>query len=322
MKLDVHAHFLPSEYREAAIAAGHARPDGFPFLPDWDADEHVAMMDRVGIERSYLSISSPGVHFGDDAAAMMLARSVNDAGRRAVEAHPDRFGLFAALPLPDVDGAIAELDRCVGHLGVDGVALLTNTGGVYVGDPRFEPLYAELDRRHARVFLHPTSAPCWELTSFSRPRPMLEFLFDTTRAVVDLVLNGIVARYPHVEFIVPHGGATLPLVADRVATISRIVSGVDPATDVLHDLGRLHYDLAGYPLPRQLDALLTIATLDRLHYGSDHPFTPEFAVAAAADALDAVESLDGSRLVDRLRVNTARLFGERARHGLASPGDA
>ena len=111
---------------------------------------------------------------------------------------------------------------------------------------------------------------------------MLEFFFDTTRAVVDLVLNGTVAPHPGIEFLIPHAGATLPMVADRVSVFSLLLA-VDPAVDVLRDLGRLHFDLAGFPLPRQLDALLTLTTLEHLHYGSDYPFTPEFAAAMAAN---------------------------------------
>ena len=178
--------------------------------------------------------------------------------------------------------------------------LLSNIGGTYVSDASFEPVFRELNRRGARVLLHPTSPACWEHTSFERPRPMLEFLFDTTRAVVDLVLNGTVARYPDLTLIIPHAGATLPLVADRVSTFARLLA---PDVDVLRDLGRLHFDLAGFAVPRQLEALLTLTTLDHLHYGSDFPFTPESVVAAAAERIDRVDSL-----VDALRTNTARLF--------------
>ena len=200
--------------------------------------------------------------------------------------------------------AIAEIAHCCDHLDVDGFVLLTNVGGVYVSDQSFEPVFRELDRRRARVLLHPTSPACWEHTSFGRPRPMLEFFFDTTRAVVDLVLNGIIAAYPDVRLIIPHAGATLPLVADRVSAFAHILA---PDVDVLGDLGRLHFDLAGFAVPRQLDALLTMTTLDHLHYGSDFPFTPEAVVAAAAERLDGVDSL-----ADALRSNTARLFAAHA----------
>lgn len=305
-KIDVHAHYLPSAYRAALLDAGHDKPDGFPHVPDWSVREHVEVMDRLGIATSLLSISSPGVYFGNATAARDLAREMNEIGRRAVVDHPGRFGLFAAVPLPDVDAAIAEIAYCRDRLDVDGFALLTNVGGTYLGDPSWEPVFRELNRRRARVFIHPTSPACWQHTSLGRPRPMLEFLFDTTRTVVDLVLNGTVARHTDIEFIIPHAGATLPMIVDRVSVFSRLLE-VDAAVDVLRDIARLHYDLAGFPLPRQLDALLTITTLEHLHYGSDYPFTPEFAVVMAAERLEAAGDTPGS-LTEALRANTRRLF--------------
>ncbi len=299
--VDVHAHFVPDAYRTALLAAGHDRPDGMPEVPAWSADEHVAMMDRLGIATALLSISSPGVHLGDGATAIDLAREVNDAGAATVAAHPGRFGLLASLPVPDVDAAIAEVGRCVDELHVDGFVLLTNADGTYLGDPAYAPLWAELDRRHARVFLHPTSPPCWEATSLGRPRPMVEFLFDTTRAVVDLILAGVVAAHRDVAFVVPHCGATLATVADRVSVFSLLLD-VDPDVDVYADLRRLHYDLAGFPLPRQLDALRSLVDADHLHYGSDYPFTPEFAAAGALDRLAE------HGVLATLRANTERLF--------------
>jgi 6-methylsalicylate decarboxylase len=305
-RIDVHAHYLPHPYRAALRQAGHDQPDGFPQVPAWSVQEHVDAMDRLGIATSLLSISSPGVYFGDETAARDLAREMNEIGRRAVVDHPGRFGLFASLPLPDVDAAMAEIAYCCDHLDVDGFALLTNVGGTYLGHPSWEPVFRELNRREARVFIHPTSPACWERTSLGRPRPMLEFFFDTTRAVVDLVLNGTIARHTDIEFIIPHAGATLPMIVDRVSVFSRLLE-VDASVDVLRDIARLHYDLAGFPVPRQLDALLTITTLEHLHYGSDYPFTPEFAVAMAAERLEAAGKAPGS-LTEALRTNTERLF--------------
>ena len=302
-RVDVHAHYLPETYRGALETAGHTNPDGMREIPGWDATEHVAMMDRLGIRTSLLSISSPGVHFGDDAGARTLAREVNIEGREAVRRHPGRFGLLASVPMPDVGGALAEIGYAYDTLGVDGVVLLTHAAGIYLGDPMFEPVFDELDRRHARVFLHPTSPACWERTSLGRPRPMLEFLFDTSRAVVNMVLNGTIARHPNIDIIVPHAGATLPSIADRVAAFTFVLPDVDPATDVWRDLSRLHYDLAGFPLPRQLDALLALTTVDHLHYGSDYPFTPEPVVRALADQLDQRAELTGP-----LEANSRRLF--------------
>jgi predicted TIM-barrel fold metal-dependent hydrolase len=308
--LDVHAHFVPDLYREALHAVGHAQPDGFPAIPQWSADEHVEALDRLGIRTALLSISSPGVHFGDHDAAAELARTVNEAGRRAVDAHPGRFGLLAALPIPDVGGALAEIRYAFDELRADGIALLTNVAGTYLGDPVLEPVFDELDRRHARVLLHPTSPACWEHTSLGRPRPMIEFLFDTTRAVTNLVLNGTVARHPNIAFVIPHAGAALPAIADRVAAFSAVLGDVDPASAVERDLAGLHYDLAGFPLPRQLDALLTLTTIEHLHYGSDYPFTPEPVVRALADRLDQHDRHDDAPggLLAQLTTNTQRLF--------------
>jgi predicted TIM-barrel fold metal-dependent hydrolase len=158
-------------------------------------------------------------------------------------------------------------------------------------------VFDELDRRRARVLLHPTSPACWEATSLGRPRPMLEFLFDTTRAVSDLVLNGTIARCPDLQLIVPHAGATLPILADRLNAFAALLA---PDVDVLADLRRLHYDVAGHTMQRQRDALLTLTAPDHLHYGSDWPFTPEPVAAAAAARL--------ADLADALRANTEQLF--------------
>jgi predicted TIM-barrel fold metal-dependent hydrolase len=294
VKLDVHAHYLPGLYRDALRAAGHDQPDGFPYIPEWSAEEHVQVMDRLGIETSYLSVSSPGVLGDAD-----LARAVNEEGRRAVVDNPGRFGLLASLPLPDVDAAMAEIAHGSERLDADGFVLLTNVDGTYVGDASFAPILRELDRRRARVLLHPTSPACWERTALGRPRPMLEFLFDTTRAVVDLLLDGTIAAHPDLELIIPHAGAVLPMVADRIQAFSRLLA---PDVDVLGDLGRLHYDLAGQAVPRQLDALRTLTSRDHLHYGSDYPFTPEPVATAAAERID---------FHPELRANTERLFTRR-----------
>jgi predicted TIM-barrel fold metal-dependent hydrolase len=312
-KLDVHAHYLPEPYRELLERAGHSQPDGMPQIPAWSAEQHVALMDRLGIATSLLSVSTPGVHFPEHASTADVAREVNEAGRRAVVDHPGRFGLLGALPLPDIDATLAEIAYCADELHVDGFILLTNVDGTYLGDPLWEPVFDELDRRSARVLVHPTSPACWAHTSLGRPRPMLEFLFDTTRAVVNLVLNGTVARHSNLRLIIPHAGATLPVIADRVALFS-LALGVDASVDVLRDLAGLHYDLSGTPLPRQLKALLELTSPGHLHFGSDYPYTPDFVAALAAEQLDAAGEPPGS-LIETLRANTVALFPRLATGG-------
>ncbi|MFB8005142.1 amidohydrolase family protein [Nocardia sp. NPDC056000] len=271
--IDVHAHYLTDSYLRRARAAGHELPDGMPEWPTWSAEAHVAVMDRSGIATAMLSLSSPGVHFGDDRQARALAREINEEGAQAVRDHPGRFGLFASLPLPDIDGSLTELAHAFDVLHADGVILMTNAHGVYLGDSRLEPVFAELDRRNATVLLHPTSPVCWEHTALGRPRPMLEFLFDTTRTVTDLVWAGIVERYPRVRFIVPHCGAALPVIADRVNGF-RLLLGDPTSPDVVDQLRSLYYDTAGTAFPRHLEALLRLVDPSQLLYGSDYPWTP------------------------------------------------
>ncbi|MER5216850.1 amidohydrolase family protein [Streptomyces sp. NPDC002838] len=228
-------------------AAGHGRPDGMPGIPDWSPDAALATMDKAGIAASLLSVSSPGVHFGDDTAARELARAVNEEGAALVRSHSRRFGLLASLPLPDMPGALEEVRHAFDDLGADGIVLLTHYDGRHLGDSFYEPLMAELDRRAAVVSLHPTSPPCWEATSNGLPRPMLEFPFETARAVTGLIVGGVLDRYPGIRFIVPHAGAALPALADRIAAFALVTDG--PPVDVLGALRGLYYDLAGSPSP-------------------------------------------------------------------------
>ena len=297
-RIDVHAHFLPEFYRQAVAAAGYDHPDGIPALPRWDEDAALAMMDGLNIRSAVLSISSPGVHFGDDAAARTLARAVNEEGARLAADHAGRFGFFAALPLPDVDGALAEAEHALDALHADGVAVETNHHGMYMGDRRLDPLFAELNRRQAVVFMHPTSpsCPCCQTLSLGYPRPMLEFMFETTRAVTNLLLSGTLDRFPDIRLIVPHAGAAVPVLADRVVGLAPAlnVPGSIEADQVFATLRRLYYDLAGFPLPRLLPALLQIADPGRILYGSDWPFTPLPLVTRLTGELDTTPLLDGA----------------------------
>ncbi len=227
-------------------------------LPHWDIDEAIGMMDGLNIRTAMLSIFSPGIHFGDNAAARTLARDVNEQGAKAVSDHRGRFGLFASLPLPDSDGSSAEAAYALDMLQADGIILETNYQGIYLGDPRLDPLFSELNRRRAVIFIHPTSpsCPCCQTLSMGYPRSMIEFMFETTRAVPNLVLNGTLDRFPDVRVIVPHAGAMMSVVADRIADQS-------PGLDLPHPVHRDHF----------------FATLRRLYYGRLTPAAPDASPA-------------------------------------------
>lgn len=308
-KIDVHAHYLPEAYRQALATADQLRPDGIPGLPDWDVPTAITAMDNLGIKTAMLSISSPGVHFGDAAKAIELARLVNEDGARIVTDNPDRFGLFASLPLPDVDAAVDEAVHALDRLHADGVVLMTNHRGIYLGDERLRPLYAQLDARSAVVFIHPTSAPI-DSPVGRFAAPVFEFLFETTRTVVDLVAAKVLEDFPKLRFIVPHAGAALPVIASRVDLFGPFLprNQDQPAPPNLRAaLARLHYDLAGCPVDEQLGALRSIAQPSHLHYGSDYPMTPEPVCQYLATQLQASQHLDDATIV-ALQENSAQIL--------------
>jgi len=285
-RIDVHFHYLSPEYREKMIDAIGSSPDGFP-APQWSAEGALAMMDRMGIATGMLSVSSPGIHFGNDARARALARSVNEFAARTMADHRGRFGGFASLPLPDVDGALEEIAYALDTLKLDGVVVLTNFNGVYLGDQRLDPVFDELNRREAVIFIHPTSPICWQQSSLGYPRPMIEFTFDSTRAVVNLIFSGTLARCPKLRIIVPHAGGTLPFLARRIGMFARGLAdrSRDATPGAEEQLRRLYYDLAGSPGSNALAPLLEMTERSHVLYGSDYVHTPEAVVAAHLNEL-------------------------------------
>lgn len=293
-KIDVHVHYLPHAYREALIKSGEKKPDGFP-TPEWNLDTHLGFMKNLGITTSVISISSPHINFGDEKAAKVLARKVNEDGAEIVNKYPDKFGLFAALPLPNVEYTIEEIKYAVDVLHTDGFALPTNAQGIYLGNPSLDPIFEELDKHKAVIVLHPnkpSSVP--EGVNEGLPAPTMEFFFDTTRTVTNMILKGIFTRYPNIKFIIPHAGAFLTTLADRLNPfLQHIPVGEEKIKVNVYDaLKGLYYDIAGFSIPRQLENLLEIVDASHLLYGSDYPYTPEFACKALADLLAKTDLLN------------------------------
>jgi 6-methylsalicylate decarboxylase len=287
--IDVHAHFTTPSYIEVAKSSGHRQADGMPewYWPEWTPQSHIELMDKAGIEKSYLSLSSPGVHFGDDSTARALAREVNDAGAAVKRDYPQRFGLFASLPLPDIDGALLELSRAYDELHVDGVIVLTNSQGLYLGNPALDPVLEEINRRSGVIFIHPTSAKGSELVDCGRPRPMIEFLFETARTVVDYVLSGNADRYPNVRVIVPHGSGVIPLLVERVQLFAAL-NPESEAEPVIAKLRRCFFDLANTGSALQISALREVCPHEHLLYGSDYPWASGDLAMKLLDNLDNV----------------------------------
>jgi predicted TIM-barrel fold metal-dependent hydrolase len=294
--IDVHAHLLTKGYLTNMNHAGLTDIGGFP-IPDWSVSAAVETMDTNGIAASILSISAPGIDFLSGAAAQQLARSINEEQAAIIQRHPTRFGALAILPLPDVDAALAELDHALGPLGLDGVVLFSNIQGIYPSDPRFAPLFDELERRRATVFVHPMPPPGFDPGVLGYPAPSVECMFDSTRIVMGLIGSGTLRRCPNVRIIVPHGGGTVPYLAIRIARGIARFSGIDPPMsiqDALAAMATLYYDLTSATHPTAVDGLLRITTPDHLLFGSDVPFVPANVIPEATAAIGAYPGFDAA----------------------------
>lgn len=275
MLIDVHHHAVPPVYR-AALSGIDPIP-GVDY-PEWEPDSSLEVMDRNGITAALLSITAPGVSFADPADAPRLARQVNEYFAGLVAAHPNRFGAFAVLPLPDIAAAKDELAYAVDELGLDGVNVLTSYRGEYLGSPAFEPLFAEIAERGVVVHVHPAAPPARDLATFGLPPSLYEFTFETTRTVVDLLFSGVLDRLPDLRMILSHAGGTLPFLAKRLTygpTIGSYLEG-KPPVDLLASLRRLHYDIAMSATGFALPALTELVGADHVLFGSDYPFMPDW----------------------------------------------
>lgn len=308
--VDIHSHFVPDFYREALLAAGHDQPDGIKGIPEWSEALAIETMNKLNVDVSMLSISSPGVHFGDNTKARDLARAVNEEAALLKQGNPERFGFFASLPLPDVDGSIEELRYALDVLHADGIVLETNHHGLYLGDERLERIYAEVAARRSTIFIHPTSPPNAGHLALGYPRPMLEFMFETTRSVTNMILAGVVERHGDARIIVPHGGAALSVLANRIELLLPLLTPPGAATppSVRDALRTLHFDLAGAPVDELLTALLSVADPAKIHYGSDYPFTPAAACAALKEKIERTAVLSSTTRENIFSENSLQLF--------------
>ena len=215
-RIDTHCHLFTDAYRTHLASHGITHPDGVP-MPEWDVGRQLDAMDGNGITHSILSISSPPINFGDNAEAGRVARVVNEETAAIVSEHRSRLSFMASLPVPDVDGAIIEAEHALDSLEAVGITLPTNALGIYLGNPTLDPLMAVLDARQAIVSIHPTEPSAVPAgVNEGLPTPTLEFFFDTSRTVINMMLKNLFGRYPAIRWIIPHAGAVIPILADRL----------------------------------------------------------------------------------------------------------
>jgi len=269
-RIDVHHHIIPPVYLEAMRRVGIADPIPGVDYPDWDVQTTLAVMDRQGIATAIVSISEPGVYFGNVALARDLARQINEFSARLVADHPQRFGAFAVLPLPDVNAALQELAYALDTLKLDGIGLLTNYRGTYLGDAALDALFAELNRRQVVAFIHPSTPPSTDQPTFGLPPSLYEFTFDTTRMVVNLLYSGTLDRYPNLRLILSHAGGTVPYLTKRLTfgpTIGSYLKARAPQ-NLIASLRQLYYDVAMSASPYALPSLQALVDPSHMLFGS------------------------------------------------------
>jgi predicted TIM-barrel fold metal-dependent hydrolase len=335
VRIDVHHHLLTPEYLEELAKVGVVESGGVSF-PRWKPEDSLAVLDRAETRTALLSLSSPGLCFGNAIKERKIARALNEFAAQSVRRWPERFGFFATLPLPDVEAALAEISYALDTLHADGIGLLSNYAGIYLGDARFDPIFAELDRRAAVIFIHPTIFTGSEIPSAKNagspvpalPGFMLEFVFDTTRAVANLVLSETLKNYPHLRIILSHAGGTVPFVAQKIvsgalftAFASQINTGQIAlpreqfeairqafSEDVFSQLRELYYDTALSANSNAFSSLQQLVPASHILLGTDYPFAPEIESGSTAARLATLPGLSEQELQDIEGNNALKLF--------------
>jgi len=277
-RIDVHFHFIPEFFQQAAYAAGTGPAMGR--YPQWSPALALEMMDRHEIALGITSIAAPGVHFAAQDQARALARRCNDYAAELHAQWPRRFGAFATLPMHRMADAISEATYALDQLKFQGVCLFANYAGKFLGDPLFDPLMAALDEQSAVAFVHPALHPLTSQIDLPWPGFLMEYVFDTTRAAVNLLFSGALQRFPRIRFILAHAGGTMPYFAWRLSTAPMVSGSLPQLTpeQVFAGMRHFYYDNALSCGPTAMNALRTIADPERILYGSDWPFANDRVV--------------------------------------------
>jgi len=309
--IDVHLHLIPPLYRDAVYAAGKGPAIGR--YPDWSPQLMLDLMDRHGIALAITSIAQPGVAFMPDAQAADFARRCNDYAAALIAEHPKRFGCFGLLPMHDSDAAIAEARYCLETLRFEGISLFASYGEEFLGDPAFDPLLRYLDDRHAVVHVHPGLHPSSRSLKLPWPAFMIEYVFDTTRAAVNLLFSGALERFANIRFILSHAGGTLPFIAWRLSVAPMIDKRLQQRSreQIFAGLKAFWYDNALASGPQPMGALSRIAAPDRILFGSDWPFCNDSVVAEEVKDFTAPGFLQPDAIAMIARDNALKLFPQR-----------
>jgi predicted TIM-barrel fold metal-dependent hydrolase len=314
-RFDVHQLLVPPDYAQWLRGKGVADAGGRD-LPEWDVERALALMDRHGIEKAILSISTPGTTAGGPAEAAEMAHAVNEFSAVLVREFPDRFGFFGTVPLPHVDPAINAARFALDDLHAEGVTLLANSDGQYLGASEIDPLMEELNARDTVVFVHPGALPGPAADGI--PPFAADFLLDTSRAAFNLVRNDVIRRYPRIRLILSHAGGFVPYAAHRMALAIAGAAG-RKLNEVLEDFRSFYFDIALSGSPAALPSLMHFAQPGHVLFGSDWPFAPDAAVSYFAAQFDKWDGMSEDERAAVNRGNAMRLLNGDQSAGVAGP---
>jgi len=267
-RIDVHHHFVPPVHADAMATR---RSGGRP--PKWSPQMSLDEMDKSGIATAIVSLVQPATWFADDVPlSRKLGRECNEYGAKLVRDHPGRFGLFAVISPPDTEGSLKEIEYALDTLKADGIGLMTSYDNKYLGDPSFEPVYAELNRRKALVYVHPTTPNCCGAVTAGIPPSTIEYATDSTRTIGQLVMSGLSVKYPDIRWIFSHSGGTLPFLSGRFVRLAEERKPAHLPNGPLPEFRKFYYELAQGNTPGQIAALLKMVPMSQVLYGTDYPF--------------------------------------------------
>jgi predicted TIM-barrel fold metal-dependent hydrolase len=268
-RIDVHHHFSSPGF----IAEITGRKTGQVPLMRLTAQKSIEDMDKGGVATSIVSISEPSVFFGNYDAARALARETNDFGARLMAEYPGRFGLFGTVPLPDVDGTLHEIEYVLDTLKADGICMMTDYEGKFLGDPAFMPVMEELNRRKALVFVHPTAAACCMNLIPDVAPGVIEYGTDTTRAILGILCSGQAVRFPDIKFIWSHAGGSAPFFAGRIeGGLPRLKDHKTRLPNgAIHEMNKFYYDVAGAANRGAIVSLMELVAATQVLFGTDYP---------------------------------------------------
>jgi 6-methylsalicylate decarboxylase len=311
--IDVHFHLIPQFYRDVVYEAGTG--PAIARYPDWTPELALELMDKHGIAVAITSLAQPGVNFLPADKAASLARPCNDYAAELIAQHPQRFGCFGLVPMHDIDAAIGEARYCLETLRFDGISLFASYGEKFLGDAWFDPLMSYLDAGNAVVHVHPSLHPSSRSLALPWPGFMIEYVFDTTRAAVNLLFSGALERFANIRFILSHAGGTLPYIAWRLSVAPMIDARLKQRSraEIFAGLKAFWYDNALASGAAPIGALSHIAARERIVFGSDWPFCNDRVVAAEIADFTAPDFLAPETVEMIARNNALKLFPSRSK---------